>query len=64
MQTAIENLPLDQVTNMSSQVQKTYPGYASAADATSGGLAAGGGAGRAATGLNAGVFDKTAFAGR
>ena len=47
---------------MSSQVQKTYPGYASAADATSGGLAAGGGAGRAATGLNAGVFDKTAFA--
>jgi len=59
LQTAIENLPVDQVTNMSSQVQKTYPGLASAADATRGGLAAG--AGKTATALNANIFDTTAF---
>ena len=38
LQTAIENLPVDQVSNLSSQVQKTYPGFAGAADGTQGGL--------------------------
>ena len=62
LQTAIENLPLEQVSNMSSQIQKTYPGNASAADATRGGLSAGG-ADRKATVQNAHIFDKSNFAG-
>jgi hypothetical protein len=61
LQTAIENLPMEQVSNISSQIQKTYPGHASAADATSSGLSAGGE--RKLNTQNARIFDRVAFAG-
>jgi hypothetical protein len=57
LQSAIEHLPIDQVTNMSSQVQKTYPGYAGATDATRGKLTAG--ADRLLAPSNHNIFDKT-----
>ena len=54
LQAAIEGLPVDQVTNLSSQVQKTYPGFSGAADA---------GAQRAPSAQNAGIHASGAFAG-
>jgi hypothetical protein len=59
LQTAIENLPVDQVTNLSSQVQKTYPGYAGAADATNGGASQG--ANRSQTVQNEKIYSKNVF---
>jgi hypothetical protein len=61
LQTAIENLPVDQVTNLSSQVQKTYPGFAGAGDAAQVGLADG--ATRAQSQQNVGIHAQGVFAG-
>ncbi len=59
LQTAIENLPVDQVTNLSSQIQKTYPGFAGAADNTQGGIT--GPAERSLSAQNEKIYDKGVF---